>query len=208
MTCISEVSNFPCPSLASCTAAIFFLAASFAGCHQTMVVTFFTIAVSSNCLSTSGTLANALDLSARFVGPLSSIVNGLGAFMGIIAPYTVGHLTPSVSSRCSIIIAHYSAPQVPFHRAPFTYSFTGPAIRMASRVLDSIRCLHLFGDNIQCVRIGRTPSMGLFRRENGQRCAGNELPESILQVYVVYGHKFDDIVGHHIYLKVGKLRAC
>lgn len=58
---------------------------------------FFTIAISSHCLSTAGTLANSLDLTARFVGPLSSIVNGLGAFIGIIAPYTVGHLTPSVS---------------------------------------------------------------------------------------------------------------
>lgn len=40
---------------------------------------------------------NALDLTAHYVGPLSSVVNGLGSFIGIIIPYTVGHLTPSVS---------------------------------------------------------------------------------------------------------------
>lgn len=62
-----------------------------------LVILCFTIAVSSHCLSTSGTLVNALDLTAHYVGPLSSVVNGLGSFIGIIIPYTVGHLTPSVS---------------------------------------------------------------------------------------------------------------
>lgn len=86
---------------ASLMAAVFFIGASYAECNQSLVIMFFTIAISSNCLSTAGTLVNSLDLTARFVGPLSSIVNGLGAFIGIIAPYTVGHLTPTVSEQNS-----------------------------------------------------------------------------------------------------------
>lgn len=78
-------------------AAVFFIAASYAECDQTLVILCFTMAVSSHCLSTAGTLVNSLDLTARFVGPLSSVVNGLGSFIGIVAPYTVGHLTPSVN---------------------------------------------------------------------------------------------------------------
>lgn len=40
---------------------------------------------------------NALDLSPNYSGTLMAIVNGIGAFSGILTPYIVGELTPNGS---------------------------------------------------------------------------------------------------------------
>lgn len=41
---------------------------------------------------------NALDLSPNYSGTLMAIVNGIGAFTGIITPYIVGVLAPHQTS--------------------------------------------------------------------------------------------------------------
>lgn len=38
---------------------------------------------------------NALDLSPNYSGTLMALVNGMGAFTGILTPYIVGVLTPN-----------------------------------------------------------------------------------------------------------------
>lgn len=72
------------------------MAASYAGCDQTLVVLFFTISVGSQSLTIPGTYVNPLDLSPNYVGPLTALVNGMGSSTGILAPYVIGLLTPNV----------------------------------------------------------------------------------------------------------------
>lgn len=81
---------------ASLIAACFIIAASYSEHDETLVILCFTIAISSHSLTTSGTLVNSLDLTTHYVAPLSSCVNGIGSFIGILVPWAIGHLTPSV----------------------------------------------------------------------------------------------------------------
>lgn len=86
-----------CDFSASIFAAVFFIAASYAGCDQTLVVLFFTLSVGSQALTIPGTYVNPLDLSPNYVGPLTALVNGAGSITGILAPWVIGLLTPQVS---------------------------------------------------------------------------------------------------------------
>lgn len=67
---------------ASILAAVFFIAASYAGCDQTLVVLFFTLSVTSQALTIPGTYVNPLDLSPNYIGPLTALVNGVGSTTG------------------------------------------------------------------------------------------------------------------------------
>lgn len=102
-------------TLASVFAAVFFIAASYAGCDQTLVVLFFTLSVGSQALTIPGTYVNPLDLSPNYVGPLTALVNGAGSITGILAPYVIGLLTPNVSHHCDCaharICAHFRGAQ-------------------------------------------------------------------------------------------------
>lgn len=69
-----------------------------------LVVIFFVISIGMRAFLTAGLYINPLDLSPNYSGTLMSLVNGAGAITGIIAPYTVGLLTPNVrNSNCLLI---------------------------------------------------------------------------------------------------------
>lgn len=73
------------------------IAASYAGCDRTAVVVLFTVSTATMGTFYPGMKVNALDLSPNYAGTLMALVNGIGAFTGIITPYLVGVLTPDVS---------------------------------------------------------------------------------------------------------------
>lgn len=74
------------------------IAASYAGCDRTAVVSLITLGTMLMGSFYPGMKVNALDLSPNYAGTLMAIVNGIGAFTGIITPYLVGVLTPDVSA--------------------------------------------------------------------------------------------------------------
>jgi ACS family sodium-dependent inorganic phosphate cotransporter len=74
------------------------IAASYAGCDRTAVVSLITLGTALMGTFYPGMKVNALDLSPNYAGTLMAIVNGIGAFTGIITPYLVGVLTPDVSA--------------------------------------------------------------------------------------------------------------
>lgn len=77
--------------------AIFIMLASYSGCHTTVAVWMFTIAMGFMGTFYCGMKVNALDLSANFAGIIMAITNGLGAIAGIVTPYLTGALTGNVS---------------------------------------------------------------------------------------------------------------
>lgn len=82
--------------LASIFPAIFILAVTYAECNHMLAVIFFTLSVGLNAFMPSGLLSNPMDLSPNYAGTIMSIGNGVGALCGIIAPFTVGLITPNV----------------------------------------------------------------------------------------------------------------
>lgn len=107
-------------TIASLGPGAFIIAASYASCDRTLVVAMFTIGMAmmgkqsalsvlriiidislmfiSLCTSAGtfypGMKVNGLDLSPNYSGTLMAMVNGMGAFTGIITPYIVGELAP------------------------------------------------------------------------------------------------------------------
>ena len=75
------------------------LGASYAGCDKVAVVALICVATALMGTFYPGMKVNALDLSPNYAGTLMAIVNGIGAFTGIITPYLVGVLTPDVSDQ-------------------------------------------------------------------------------------------------------------
>ena len=83
--------------IASVGPGVGIIAASYAGCDRTGVVVLITVGTALMGAFYPGMKVNALDLSPNYAGTLMAIVNGMGAFTGIITPYLVGVLTPDVS---------------------------------------------------------------------------------------------------------------
>lgn len=81
-------------TIASLGPAAFIIAASYASCDGTLVVTMFTIGMAMMGTFYPGMKVNGLDLSPNYSGTLMALVNGMGAFTGIITPYIVGVLAP------------------------------------------------------------------------------------------------------------------
>lgn len=77
--------------------AIFILGASYSGCNRDMAVGMFTIAMGFMGTFYCGMKVNALDLAPNFAGTVMALVNGIGAFTGIIVPYLIGALTEDVN---------------------------------------------------------------------------------------------------------------
>lgn len=75
--------------------------ASYAGCNHIQVAIFIILSVGMRAFLTSSLYINPMDLSSNYSGTLMSIVNGAGSIAGIIAPYSVGLLTPNVSDALS-----------------------------------------------------------------------------------------------------------
>lgn len=127
---------------ASIFPAIFIMAATYAECNHLLVVTFFTLSIGLNAFMPSGLLANPIDLSPNYAGTIMSIGNAVGALCGIIAPFTVGLLTPNVSGgvvasgELFTILFGYL-----FNSFCFVFLFWYPEgvfIRMALGILDHI----------------------------------------------------------------------
>ncbi|XP_021935626.1 putative inorganic phosphate cotransporter isoform X2 [Zootermopsis nevadensis] len=81
-------------TIASVGPGVGIIAASYAGCDRTAVVSLITLGTMLMGSFYPGMKVNALDLSPNYAGTLMAIVNGIGAFTGIITPYLVGVLTP------------------------------------------------------------------------------------------------------------------
>ncbi|XP_017767230.1 PREDICTED: putative inorganic phosphate cotransporter isoform X2 [Eufriesea mexicana] len=80
-------------TIASLGPGIFIVGASYAECDRTTVVILFTIGTTLMGTFYPGMKVNALDLSPNYSGTLMALVNGIGAFTGILTPYIVGVLT-------------------------------------------------------------------------------------------------------------------
>ncbi|XP_050311164.1 putative inorganic phosphate cotransporter isoform X3 [Anthonomus grandis grandis] len=80
-------------TLASMGPAVFIVVASYVGCDRMLAVWMFTVAMGFMGAYYCGMKVNALDLSPNFAGTLMAIINGIGAFSGIITPYLAGALT-------------------------------------------------------------------------------------------------------------------
>lgn len=74
------------------------VAASYAGCDKTAVVTLFTVGMAFMGFFYPSLKVNALDLSPNYAGTLMAIVNGIGAISGAITPMIVGFIATDVSS--------------------------------------------------------------------------------------------------------------
>ncbi|XP_012526725.1 putative inorganic phosphate cotransporter [Monomorium pharaonis] len=79
-------------TIASIGPGVFIIAASYSKCDRTLVVTMFTIGMALMGTFYPGMKVNGLDLSPNYSGTLMALVNGIGAFTGIITPYIVGEL--------------------------------------------------------------------------------------------------------------------
>ncbi|KAJ8683386.1 hypothetical protein QAD02_019178 [Eretmocerus hayati] len=77
--------------------ALFIVAASYAGCNQSLFVIFLAIAMSLKGCIYCSILINPLDLSPNHSGVVMGLANGMGTFSSIFAPYIVGLLTPNQS---------------------------------------------------------------------------------------------------------------
>lgn len=107
--------------------AIFIMLASYSGCHTTVAVWMFTIAMGFMGTFYCGMKVNALDLSANFAGIIMAITNGLGAIAGIVTPYLTGALTGNVSVLL-ILLQHLSL-----------NCFAAYCHRMENSILDFVR---------------------------------------------------------------------
>lgn len=83
--------------LASIGPAAGVIAASYAGCDKTVVVSLFTTGMAFMGFFYPSLKVNALDLSPNYAGTLMAIVNGIGAISGIITPMIVGLIATNVS---------------------------------------------------------------------------------------------------------------
>ncbi|CAK9834371.1 Putative inorganic phosphate cotransporter [Anthophora retusa] len=81
-------------TIASLGPGAFVVGASYAECDRTLVVIMFTLGTTLMGTFYPGMKVNALDLSPNYSGTLMALVNGIGAFTGILTPYIVGVLTP------------------------------------------------------------------------------------------------------------------
>lgn len=88
---------------ASVLPAAFIIAASYAACHHLLVVIFFTLSIGLHGFLSAGVSVNPIDLSPNYAGTIMSIGNGAGALTGILAPYSVGLLTPHVRVFAAIV---------------------------------------------------------------------------------------------------------
>lgn len=93
------IQNFEFLFSASILPATFILAATYAECNHMFAVIFFTLSIGLDAFLPYGLFTNPIDLSPNYSGTIMSIGNACGAVSGIIAPSTVGFLTPNVSSR-------------------------------------------------------------------------------------------------------------
>ncbi|XP_026671600.1 putative inorganic phosphate cotransporter isoform X2 [Ceratina calcarata] len=79
-------------TIASLGPGAFVIGASYAECDRATVVIMFTVGTTLMGTFYPGMKVNALDLSPNYSGTLMAVVNGIGAFTGIVTPYIVAVL--------------------------------------------------------------------------------------------------------------------
>ncbi|XP_037957583.1 putative inorganic phosphate cotransporter [Teleopsis dalmanni] len=79
--------------------SVFVILASYAGCHRFLVLTSFTIGMGLMGPYFAGMKLTPIDMSRNYCGIIMAISNGFGCFTGIIAPSTVGLMTPNTTMR-------------------------------------------------------------------------------------------------------------
>jgi MFS transporter, ACS family, solute carrier family 17 (sodium-dependent inorganic phosphate cotransporter), other len=79
-----KLDNFHDIFTASFFPACFIVAASYAGCDETLVIILFTLAMGTMGGFYPGMKVNALDLSPNYAGSLMALTNGIGATTGFI----------------------------------------------------------------------------------------------------------------------------
>lgn len=82
--------------------AVFAVAASYAGCDETLVAILFSISISGQGFDAAGLELNAFDLGPNYLGFLISIVNTVGNATALLAPTVIGVLVPNVRQFISI----------------------------------------------------------------------------------------------------------
>lgn len=81
---------------ASVLPGTFIIGASYAECDHALVIIFFIISIGMHAFATSGLYINPMDLSPNYAATLMNLANGAGSITGILAPYSVGLLTPHI----------------------------------------------------------------------------------------------------------------
>lgn len=89
-------------TLASAISAVFLVAASYGGCDETLVVILLILSIFGQGFDSVGIDLSAYDLAPNYIGPLTATVFIMSAAASIIAPYTVGVLTPHVRNTDSL----------------------------------------------------------------------------------------------------------
>ncbi|KAM7352154.1 uncharacterized protein ACRADG_004794 [Cochliomyia hominivorax] len=84
-------------SVGAIAPALFSILASFAGCDKFQVILHFCLCLGSMGFYYAGVRLTPNDLSPNYSGILMAITNGIGAFTGILAPYSVGLMTPNTT---------------------------------------------------------------------------------------------------------------
>lgn len=78
------------------------LAASYGGCDETLVITLMILTISVQGFDTAGMNICAYDVAPNYVAPLMAIVHTVHSAASFFAPYTIGVLTPHVSTSALV----------------------------------------------------------------------------------------------------------
>ncbi|XP_037805952.1 LOW QUALITY PROTEIN: putative inorganic phosphate cotransporter [Lucilia sericata] len=84
-------------SVAAFGPALFAILASYAGCNEWEVIIYFCLCLGTMGFYYAGVRLTPNDLSPNYAGTLMAITNGFGSFAGILAPYSVGLMTPNTT---------------------------------------------------------------------------------------------------------------
>lgn len=146
-----------CVSTASVLPATFIISASYAECDHLLVVVLFIISIGMHAFLTSGLSINPMDLSPNYAGTLMSLANGAGSLTGILAPYSVGVLTPHVSNQVQMFAAVFVWIEWALILIPFCP--TGLSVRMENGLLADLCHTHYENCDLYDVGLGWCAAM-------------------------------------------------
>lgn len=82
------------------------LLASYAGCDKVLVTILFTVGMGLMGFCYASLRVNSLDLSPNYAGSIMALANGISSVSGMATPYLIGVLTPNVSIKKILVLAH------------------------------------------------------------------------------------------------------
>jgi fucose permease len=123
--------------------AVFMISASYSGCNRTLVVALFTLSLAVMSFHYTGMKLNALDLSPNYSGTLMGLVNGLGVFAGMLAPYIIGILTPeqTLQEWRIIFLAHVRHIHGDDVRVPYFRKWRSAIVERSQTGAHQLNCL-------------------------------------------------------------------